>query len=157
MDDVCACPRFAIIQGKEVSTYYIKVVTPEHLDPCFAGIHYPRSMRDTKPKWMNYQTQADAERLELGAKVLIYVTAPVKKILWAVEYGEIASSASAYPYAFEQAYGKPSHGDWPFLRPITFIAWMSPCKDTDYERYANSLAIKRIPTLNALGYDKPIR
>jgi hypothetical protein len=125
--------------------HYIKMITPEHLDESLPWHYtiYPKG--DARLNWMNYKTEADAERLEPEAQALVYATDTIRRVLWAVEYLEVIP-----PDKYWQTFLKP-HGLsrnhfkddlWKYFRPIRFLAQMD-IRNTDYER---------IPTLAELGY-----
>ena len=82
--------------------YSIKLVHPGHLNHEFFT---PDTGNDGRPRLMNFSDQGHTPALAAsicpGHKALVYVTHPVKKFVWAIEYtGTVQDgqrAASAYP------------------------------------------------------------
>jgi hypothetical protein len=84
--------------------YSIKLVHPGHLNYIF---FLPDTSNDGRPRLMNFSNQgrtpALAEGIRPGHRALVYVTRPVKKFIWAIEYtgtvqdGRQAASAVPVP------------------------------------------------------------
>ena len=77
--------------------YSIKLVHPGHLDHSFFT---PDTANDGEPRLMNFSdrgtTPARAARICPGHKAIVYVTSPVKKFIWAIEYiGTLQDGAKA--------------------------------------------------------------
>jgi hypothetical protein len=107
--------------------YSIKLVHPPHL-------HHVRFTPDTendgRPRLMNFsdqeRTRTIAAGIQPGHKALVYVTHPVQKLIWAIEYtGTVQDGeqvAAAWPVPGNRAL---SQFETTFL-PIRFLATIDP-------------------------------
>jgi hypothetical protein len=114
-------------QHPDGGMYSIKLVSPAHFD----DVRFtPDTANDGRPRLMNFsdqgRTPAIAASISPGHRALVYVTHPVQKLVWAIEYtGTIQDgqkAAAAWPVP-----GHPALSQWEkIFIPIHFLATIDP-------------------------------
>jgi hypothetical protein len=103
--------------------FSIKLVHPPHLKySCFT----PDINNDGRPRWMNFSdkgnTRAVAAAIRPGHRALVYVTKPVQKFIWAIEYTGTVQGGQQVAAAIPELCS-PELAEWnKVFLPIQFLA-----------------------------------
>jgi hypothetical protein len=129
--------------------YSIKLVHPRHLlnGPLFT----PGNLADDLPRLMNFSdrqhTTTIVANIQPPHKALVYVTSPIKKFIWAIEY--TGTVADGRQIAGNNANLMPNtlQAGWRYnVLPIRFLATIDPDEAPDAEDVLEDAHVVFTPT-----------
>jgi hypothetical protein len=134
--------------------YSVKLIHPEHLNN--GPLFIPGTLDEGVPHLMNFSnrgnTPAVAANIPLHHKALVYVTSPMKKFIWAIEYlGTVAAGqqvAAAHPNLMPASSPVWSEN----LIPIRFLATVDPANAPDAQAILQEAGVEFTPPQAPMQY-----